>query len=112
MIISWILNMKSINLISSSEVEIIKDYIDKQHEHHKALTFQEEYRQILASHQMEFDEDLYGIEDFRAFEFCVDSYSALSGLGYTASKTQACSLRWYMSPFQGSNFPFMCSGLH
>lgn len=42
--------------VSPSETEKVKGYIEKQHQHHKTITFQEEYRQILTMHQIEFDE--------------------------------------------------------
>jgi putative transposase len=42
--------------VSPSELEAVKHYIEKQHEHHKSRTFQEEYREILKIHNIDFDE--------------------------------------------------------
>jgi putative transposase len=42
--------------VSPSELEAAKHYIEKQHEHHKSRTFQEEFRGILKIHNIDFDE--------------------------------------------------------
>ena len=42
--------------ISPSQIEMVKEYIEKQHEHHKKETFQEEYRRILIENKIDFDE--------------------------------------------------------
>lgn len=42
--------------ISPSHIEMVKEYIEKQHEHHKKETFQEEYRRILIENKIDFDE--------------------------------------------------------
>jgi len=42
--------------VSESNSEIVKRYIERQEEHHKRMTFQEEYRGFLKKHGMEFDE--------------------------------------------------------
>jgi len=42
--------------VSSSQVEIVKNYIENQHNHHKVKTFQEEYIEFLNSNQIEFDQ--------------------------------------------------------
>jgi putative transposase len=42
--------------VSPSELEAVKHYIEKQHEHHKSRTFQEEFREILRIHNIDFDE--------------------------------------------------------
>jgi REP element-mobilizing transposase RayT len=42
--------------VNPSEVETVLDYIKNQHEHHRAKTFQEEYRAFLKKHKVDFDE--------------------------------------------------------
>ncbi len=42
--------------ISPSHIDMVKEYIEKQHEHHKKETFQEEYRRILIENKIDFDE--------------------------------------------------------
>ena len=42
--------------VSPSEVEAVKAYIENQHQHHKSITFQEEYRRILTDLHIDFDE--------------------------------------------------------
>ena len=42
--------------VSESATEDVKEYIDKQIEHHKRVTFQDEYRALLRKHSIEFDE--------------------------------------------------------
>ena len=42
--------------VSTSEIEMLKEYINNQHEHHKTNTFPEEYRTFLANYQVEYDE--------------------------------------------------------
>jgi putative transposase len=42
--------------VNPSEVDVVKGYIENQHEHHRKMTFQDEYTQILRMHDVEFDE--------------------------------------------------------
>jgi len=42
--------------VSESKVEAVRSYIEKQEEHHKRVSFQEEYREFLKRHKVEFDE--------------------------------------------------------
>ena len=42
--------------VSQSLAETVKDYIDKQIEHHRNQSFQDEYFAMLRKHQVEFDE--------------------------------------------------------
>jgi len=42
--------------VSKSNVDIVREYIRQQHEHHRRRTFQEEFRALLIRHEMEFDE--------------------------------------------------------
>ncbi len=42
--------------VSASSVEQVKAYIDGQQEHHRTMTFQEEYRRFLEKHGVEWDE--------------------------------------------------------
>lgn len=42
--------------VSSSEIQALKTYIDNQHEHHKTVTYQGEYRKFLENYQLEYDE--------------------------------------------------------
>ena len=39
-----------------SNIEAVKLYIQNQQEHHKTLSFQDEYRQFLIRHDISFDE--------------------------------------------------------
>jgi REP element-mobilizing transposase RayT len=42
--------------VSPADVEKVATYIAQQETHHRAMTFQEEYRRLLESHGIEFDE--------------------------------------------------------
>jgi REP element-mobilizing transposase RayT len=42
--------------VNPSEVETVVGYIDAQHEHHKRLTFQEEFLRFLKKYKVEYDE--------------------------------------------------------
>ena len=42
--------------VSPSQVEAVLQYIDAQREHHRTRTFQEEYRELLRKHGVDFDE--------------------------------------------------------
>jgi REP-associated tyrosine transposase len=42
--------------VSPAEVDSVTEYIAKQEEHHRVVTFEEEYRKFLQSHGIEFDE--------------------------------------------------------
>lgn len=42
--------------VSKSQILEVKDYIHKQREHHRAKTFQEEYRAFLDKHEIIYDE--------------------------------------------------------
>jgi REP element-mobilizing transposase RayT len=42
--------------LSHSEVEAVAEYIDRQEEHHRTVSFQEEYRKSLQTYGVEYDE--------------------------------------------------------
>jgi putative transposase len=42
--------------VSESQIPLVTRYIDGQSEHHRRVTFQEEYREFLEKHNAEFDE--------------------------------------------------------
>jgi putative transposase len=42
--------------VSPSQLEAVMQYIDRQPEHHRKRTFQEEYRELLRKHRIDFDE--------------------------------------------------------
>lgn len=42
--------------VSSSRIEVVKAYIRKQDEHHRKVTFQEEYLAFLQRHDVTYDE--------------------------------------------------------
>ena len=42
--------------VSQSQMEKVKEYIDNQQEHHRIMTFQDEFRQLLKKHGITFDE--------------------------------------------------------
>lgn len=42
--------------VSESNIEAVRLYIANQREHHRKITFQEEYRQFLERHRIKFDE--------------------------------------------------------
>ena len=42
--------------VSPSQFETVVQYVDSQPEHHRTRTFQEEYREILRKHGVDFDE--------------------------------------------------------
>ena len=42
--------------MSPADVEKVAEYIAQQETHHRAVTLQEEYRRLLESHGIEFDE--------------------------------------------------------
>jgi putative transposase len=42
--------------VSPSQLQAVVQYVDSQPEHHRTRTFQEEYREILRKHRIDFDE--------------------------------------------------------
>jgi REP element-mobilizing transposase RayT len=42
--------------VSESNIEVVRNYIANQQEHHRRKTFQEEYRTFLERHRVAFDE--------------------------------------------------------
>ena len=42
--------------VSASNVEAVKAYIENQEHHHRAQTFQDEFRELLRRHEIEWDE--------------------------------------------------------
>jgi putative transposase len=42
--------------VNPSEVDVVKSYIENQHEHHEKKTFQDEYRAFLKKYSVEYDE--------------------------------------------------------
>jgi len=42
--------------VSFSQIESVRSYIQNQEEHHRELSFKEEYRMILKRHQIEFED--------------------------------------------------------
>jgi hypothetical protein len=42
--------------VSPSELDALLQYVDTQEEHHRSRTFQEEYREFLRKHGVEYDE--------------------------------------------------------
>jgi hypothetical protein len=42
--------------VSRSKVDQVREYIEGRMEHHKKMTFQEEFRALLDKHGIEFDE--------------------------------------------------------
>ena len=42
--------------VSPSQLEGVLDYVNNQQEHHRTSTFQEEYRELLRKHGVDFDE--------------------------------------------------------
>jgi putative transposase len=42
--------------VNPSEVDIVIRYITNQHEHHRKITFQEEYRAFLKKYNVDYDE--------------------------------------------------------
>lgn len=42
--------------VSPSQLDAVLEYVDEQQEHHRARTFQEEYRELLRRHRVDFDE--------------------------------------------------------
>jgi len=42
--------------VSQSQLEKVKEYISNQSEHHRAMAFQDEFRQLLKKHGVDFDE--------------------------------------------------------
>ena len=42
--------------VSPSQLDTVKTYIGNQKEHHKKITFQDEYRAILKKYNVEYDE--------------------------------------------------------
>jgi putative transposase len=42
--------------VSPSQVEAVLQYVQKQEQHHRTQTFQDEYRELLRRHGVEFDE--------------------------------------------------------
>jgi putative transposase len=42
--------------VNPSEIEVVKNYIERQNEHHKTKTFQEEYLAFLKKYKVDYDE--------------------------------------------------------
>jgi hypothetical protein len=42
--------------VSQSQLDPVLGYVERQQEHHRTRTFQEEYRDLLRRHGLEFDE--------------------------------------------------------
>jgi putative transposase len=42
--------------VSANQVEEVLQYVDRQQEHHRSCTFQEEYRELLGRYWVDFDE--------------------------------------------------------
>ena len=42
--------------VSRSDVSTVRGYVQKQEEHHRTRSFQDEYRELLLKHEIEFDE--------------------------------------------------------
>ena len=42
--------------VGFSQVEAVRDYIAGQEEHHRKISFQDEFRQLLKRYEIEFDE--------------------------------------------------------
>jgi len=42
--------------VSASKIDIVRDYVAAQEEHHRKLSFQDEFRTLLRKHGMEWDE--------------------------------------------------------
>ncbi|RUA33545.1 MAG: IS200/IS605 family transposase [Bacteroidetes bacterium] len=42
--------------VNPSQVDAVIDYIDRQHEHHKKKTFQDEFRAFLRKYEVDYDE--------------------------------------------------------
>ncbi len=77
-------------------MEKVAEYIAQQEAHHRAVTLQEEYRRLLESHGIGFDERY--VWDRRR-----NSYVALTGLKVRTGVrlTQAVGLGWARSPLWG-----------
>ena len=41
--------------VSQSQLEVVREYVRDQKEHHKTMTFEEEYIKLLQKHQIEYD---------------------------------------------------------
>jgi putative transposase len=42
--------------VSPSQLDALLEYVETQEEHHRSRTFQEEYREFLRKHGVEYDE--------------------------------------------------------
>jgi REP element-mobilizing transposase RayT len=42
--------------VSESQLEVVRRYVQRQEEHHRELTFQEEFVALLKKHSIEYDE--------------------------------------------------------
>jgi len=42
--------------VSKSNISAVKKYIQNQEEHHRKLSFKDEFRKFLAKHEVEYDE--------------------------------------------------------
>ncbi len=86
-------------------MEKVAEYIAQQEAHHRAVTLQEEYRRLLESHGIGFDERY--VWDRRR-----NSYVALTGLKVRTGVrlTQAVGLGWGRSPRLGCAIAKIRSG--
>lgn len=68
--------------MSPSQLDALLQYIDEEQEHHRTRTFQEEYRELLRKHGVDFDERyVCGLkrapELIRAFSACFGNQCVL-----------------------------------
>jgi hypothetical protein len=52
--------------VSPAEVDSVAAYIERQEEHHRAVSFEEEYRKFLQEYGVEYDERYAGIDGWHA----------------------------------------------
>ena len=43
--------------VSESQLEVVQNYIQNQEAHHQTLSYEDELRQLLRKHRVEFDEE-------------------------------------------------------
>ena len=66
--------------VSPSQLEAVLEYVDTQQEHHRTRTFQEEYRELLRRHGVDFDEAVrLGLRSHAGIEIALSALVKSSG---------------------------------
>jgi hypothetical protein len=77
--------------VSPSQLEAVLQYIETQQEHHGTRTFQEEYRELLRRHGIDFDER-YVWDRILNCAFSAASYGRIESWGAAPGSCELCAI--------------------